>query len=156
MEVYKKLKRLRNDLGLSQMAFSETIGVSLETYTDYEGGRRGTPRYVIARIGELYGVDPKAFADPSSDVYRPESGLPEKPSRPKKERRRKALNEIERGWPSMPERCQTCIYRVQINKRAVGCGFAAEARALRGCPIGDECTRYVRDTSTRRISPLRW
>lgn len=149
MTVREKLKRLRNDLGLSQERFGEAL--NLNKYPDYEYGHLRVPPYVIDSLERLYGIDPEVFADESNDIYLPPGGLPERKKKTPERRRPRKTCTIDRNWPRMPKRCNTCFYRVEMNRMVIGCGYAAEeGNGLRGCPAGDECTRYKPDDGQRR------
>lgn len=62
MIVREKLKRLRNDLGLSQMDFSERVGLAYTTYRSIETGRQSCPRHVADKLAELFGLDAERFS----------------------------------------------------------------------------------------------
>lgn len=142
MTVREKLKRLRNDLGLSQMDFSERVGLAYTTYRSIETGRQSCPRHVADKLAELFGLDAEAFFDVSNDTYLPPGGVPERLVR------RSKKHKHSRPVPEpmvLPERCDTCLFRVKQSKKTVGCGYAATVGHTRGCKIGDDCIRYIRD-----------
>ena len=68
MKFSDKLKKLRNDLNLSQGELAEKIGVTTRTIAAYEGGEC-TPRYskTYKKLGEALGVDPEYLASESDD-----------------------------------------------------------------------------------------
>ena len=143
----EKLRRLRNELGYSQEAFSEVLGVQSNTYSGYESGRYNLPDYMIDKLHELYGIDAAVFADEGCDTYLPPGGVPVRPQ-PQKERQKKKSRSksvtITTGWPRMPERCDTCMFSLKPGPHAIGCEYMAHTGKPRGCPVGDQCTRYIR------------
>jgi len=46
MESAKKIRELRESIGLSRKEFSEHIGIPLRTLEDWEAGRRTPPEYI--------------------------------------------------------------------------------------------------------------
>ena len=46
----KKLKKIRNDLGMNRTEFSHYIGIPLRTLEEWEAGRRQMPDYVLRLI----------------------------------------------------------------------------------------------------------
>lgn len=143
----EKLRCLRNDLGYSQVAFSEILGVQSNTYSGYESGRYTLPDYIIDKLHELYGIDTAAFSDEGCDTYLPPGGIPAglqpQKKRQKKKSRSKSIT-ITIGWPRMPERCDVCMFSLKPGSYAIGCEYMAHTGKPRGCPVGDQCTRYIR------------
>ena len=56
MSFASKLKKLREDKGISQLELSKQIGVSPSSITMYEQGERIPRDYVKIRIAEYFGV----------------------------------------------------------------------------------------------------
>lgn len=46
MEIAEKIKRLREQTGLSRKDFSTHVGIPLRTIEDWEAGRRKPPEYI--------------------------------------------------------------------------------------------------------------
>ena len=150
MKRNEKLRALRMATGLSQIRFSETIDVNQSTYMEYESGRYELPPYVLENLRRVYGVSPEVFADESNDIFLPPGGVKKAPKKTRNEPtagpRRSYVSES--PWPELPERCRSCLWRIQHGEKTVGCGYAAHrGHTVRGCPIGEQCTRYRRDMS---------
>lgn len=52
-----RLTSIRNEIGLSQAAMAEAIGVSPRAYHSYEKGERGMPVEALVAVGEEFDVD---------------------------------------------------------------------------------------------------
>ena len=52
----ERILQLRQEKGVSQVAFAKEIGVSLRTYQDYEYGIREPQISIFCRIADFYGV----------------------------------------------------------------------------------------------------
>lgn len=53
----RRLAAVREELGLSQEAFADSLGVSKRAYINYEHGEREAPMGVIKAVFDLYQVD---------------------------------------------------------------------------------------------------
>ena len=60
------IKELREEKGLSQKAFAESIGMKTPTIGGYENGRIKPSEAVLAKIKEVYGVDVATLAEQAS------------------------------------------------------------------------------------------
>ncbi|MCX8281766.1 helix-turn-helix transcriptional regulator [Phyllobacterium sp. 0TCS1.6C] len=56
--VGKRLSEVRTRLGISQIPFAETLGISSSAYKNYERGEREVPLKLIIDICEKYEVNP--------------------------------------------------------------------------------------------------
>nr|AHF24034.1 XRE family transcriptional regulator [uncultured bacterium Contig643] len=52
----RKIRQLRHDAGLLQKEVAEEIGVSRQTYQQYESGKEWIPEERIRSLAELYNV----------------------------------------------------------------------------------------------------
>lgn len=57
-QIGERLYRKRNELGLSQQALANSLGISLRTYQNYERGDRPVSKEFLFAIMERHGVDP--------------------------------------------------------------------------------------------------
>ena len=56
MEMYKRIKDLREDHDLSQIEVSKILHVSQSTYSRYESGFLDLPSEILIALAELYNV----------------------------------------------------------------------------------------------------
>ena len=58
MEIFlgKKLKELREEMGLTQKQLAERLGMNSVTYLHYEKGQREPPLGVLADMSKFFGV----------------------------------------------------------------------------------------------------
>ena len=54
MNMYRRLKDLREDADLSQRELGEAIGVPQRAYSYYENGQRMVPPEVLSRLADFY------------------------------------------------------------------------------------------------------
>ena len=54
MEMYKRLKDLREDHDLSQTSLGKAIGLPQRTYSYYESGQRMIPPEILSRLADFY------------------------------------------------------------------------------------------------------
>lgn len=67
-----RIKQLRQDLGLSQTAFGEKIGVKKNTVSSYETGQNVPMDVIIKAICKEYGVSEKWLRDGEGEMFRPD------------------------------------------------------------------------------------
>lgn len=66
----KRLKMLRQSLGLSQQEFAESIGLSQTTYSGYERERSQPPFDLLKKICSIYDVDVNWLLDIAKTDWR--------------------------------------------------------------------------------------
>ena len=164
MNLRSKIRTVRAATGLSQIDFSELINVPESTYRDIERGRARLPMHAIERLAVLYGIDAGRFADEDDDYCVPAQGIPRAAhirrerllSETRKRTRRKSSNGAASAMPSgrLSERCMSCWFRLIEADRLIGCGYYMITGARRGCPLGDDCTRYVEGNRPRHYPAL--
>ena len=54
MQMYSRLKDLREDADLSQTELGNSIGIPQRTYSYYENGKRMIPPEVLSRLADFY------------------------------------------------------------------------------------------------------
>ena len=54
MQMYTRLKDLREDADLSQTELGKSIGIPQRTYSYYENGKRMIPPEVLSRLADFY------------------------------------------------------------------------------------------------------
>lgn len=59
-----KLARVRARAGMSQAEFAASLGLSLNTYANYERGARELPSTALRLLAEAHGVDPLWMWEP--------------------------------------------------------------------------------------------
>ena len=129
----ERLKQLRLEHSMSQTALGDLLGVSSTTIGVIEQGRRQVQPYMARILAEQFGVDISAWSD-LGDVKRrslppyktPKRRVPAKPPK------------------LVTKRCEDCMFRLTISGRTEGCRYYELTKKHRGCPPGDECTRYMR------------
>jgi len=57
-EVGQRLAVIRAEIGFSQNAFADSLGISPHTYANYERGTRETPSALLRTLLEVHGIDP--------------------------------------------------------------------------------------------------
>ena len=67
-----RIKRLRNDVGLTQQQFAVKIGVSQNTFANYEIGRRNPSNSAINNICKTFKVNEKWLRTGVGDMYEPD------------------------------------------------------------------------------------
>ena len=103
------IKELREEKGLSQKAFAESIGMKTPTIGGYENGRIKPSEAVLAKIKEVYGVDvakPAEQASPAEGVKSTKRTSRKKdeaaPAAPAKRTRKKATPTVVEEAGSAP------------------------------------------------------
>ncbi len=56
MEIYYRIRELREDAGISQQRLAAYLCVHQTTYSDYELGNINVPVAVLIKLSRLYGV----------------------------------------------------------------------------------------------------
>ena len=64
-----RIKMLRNDVGLTQQQFAANIGVSQNTFANYEIGRRNPSNSTINNICKTFNVDENWLRTGEGDMY---------------------------------------------------------------------------------------
>ena len=54
IQMYSRLKDLREDADLSQTELGKSIGIPQRTYSYYENGKRMIPPEVLSRLADFY------------------------------------------------------------------------------------------------------
>ena len=93
------IKELREEKGLSQKAFAESIGMKTPTIGGYENGRIKPSEAVLAKIKEVYGVD---VAKPAEQASPAEGVKSTAPAAPAKRTRKKATPTVVEEAGSAP------------------------------------------------------
>lgn len=55
-ELQELIKELREDRDLKQKAVAAYLGISQQTYSNYENGHREIPTWVVAKLAQFYEV----------------------------------------------------------------------------------------------------
>ena len=71
MEIFHRLREIREFMGISQGKFAEALGLSQSTYANYEKGIRGIPDKVKIKISQL-GINMNWFIMGGGEMFRPE------------------------------------------------------------------------------------
>ena len=53
---FRRLQDLRQDHDMTQKAVAEYLGMHVNVYQRYEGGKRDVPVWVVDKLADLYGV----------------------------------------------------------------------------------------------------
>lgn len=56
MEVYERIRALREDRDLKQREVAQAVNVSQRNYSYYENGKRMIPPYVLCALADFYNV----------------------------------------------------------------------------------------------------
>lgn len=56
MEIYQRLKDLREDKDLKQSEVAEVLGMKQQQYSEYERGKRETPARIYIELAKFYNV----------------------------------------------------------------------------------------------------
>ena len=57
------IKKLREDLGLSQSQFAEIYGFNIDTLQNWEQGRSRTPEYVFNLLFQIFDLEARMKAE---------------------------------------------------------------------------------------------
>ena len=57
------IKKIREDLGMSQSQFAEHFGINLNTLQNWEQGRSRTPEYVFNFLFKIFDLDARLKAE---------------------------------------------------------------------------------------------
>lgn len=57
------IKKIREDLGMSQAQFADNFGINLDTLQNWEQGRSRTPEYVFNLLFKIFDLDARLKAE---------------------------------------------------------------------------------------------
>lgn len=57
------IKKLREDLGMSQSQFAENFGINIDTLQNWEQGRSRTPEYVFNLLFKIFDLEARLKAE---------------------------------------------------------------------------------------------
>lgn len=55
-ELHERIRDLREDNDIKQSTLADYLGVTQQTYSNYETGRREIPTYVVVKLAQFYKV----------------------------------------------------------------------------------------------------
>lgn len=70
----ERIKRIRKEIGLSQLDFAKSIGIKQATLSDIERGKIGLSTSLTQRISEVYHVSTDSILTGKSSLYFPKDG----------------------------------------------------------------------------------
>ncbi|EIJ44003.1 putative transcriptional regulator [Beggiatoa alba B18LD] len=76
INIGKRLLYLRESKGLNQEEISDSVGISLRAYQNYERGERTISKELIHALLSTYGVDPVWLLTGDGNMYRNEKPAP--------------------------------------------------------------------------------
>ena len=56
MEMYRRIRDLREDADLSQKRIAEMLGMSQTGYSKYETGENDIPTHILIKLADFYGT----------------------------------------------------------------------------------------------------
>lgn len=116
MTIAQKLKKLRTDRKLRQVDVAAELGVGLNRYKKWEQGYTRPSPEMREIICNYYGID--SLADDAG-------------------------TEVDTRLAKTSEKCRKCDYLWgNRSSGTVLCDYFERTGKLRGCPPGDECTKF--------------
>ena len=72
MSLGRRIKELRETLGLTQPAFAERIGVTKRAVQEWEAGRRSPSEPVLRQIEQTFNVNPEWLREGKGEMFKKE------------------------------------------------------------------------------------
>lgn len=143
MTVGEKIHRLRTEAGLSLKQMAQKVGLkSAVAVSGWESGAIRPSEKSLRNLCHVFRMSFEVFADEGNDIYLPPRGLPKYYRSPTPKTSR------------ISARCNSCVHCYHVQRKPVACVYILDIGHPRGCPAGDECTRYMRIIDRRRMQSI--